>query len=406
LLDLVNTRGGAADAEELRQHFHESFLAVILIEEVQSFLLSVAEAAPLTVEEQVLDEEGLTLRALVSSSEGPLEVFVQVDASTGLIVGLTIGLALDLETGRPQSWPEVDATVAGLAPEAQYLVASVGAGGCEPLHARQADTPLAIGSAFKLYVLAEAARQIDAGELSWDTEVTVRDALKSLPSGELQNVAEGTTVSVLQLAQGMIAISDNTATDHLLDRLGRDRVESVLSAAGHASPERNIPFLSTRELFLFKLSLSGAEQDSYLASDTAGRRAFLETLAGRVPELAEAEGWEAPRRIAELEWFASADDLCSVMAYLLQLSERPLLRPLLGVLALNPGLPIDPEAFGYVGFKGGSEPGVQNTTWLVQNRAAQWRFVSLTFNNAEAPIADERLTLVTALGMFDLLAAE
>ena len=40
------------------------------------------------------------------------------------------------------------------------------------------------------------------------------------------------------------------------------------------------------------------------------------------------------------------------------------------ILAINPGLaPAQRGGFAYVGYKGGSEPGVLNLTWLVRNRA-------------------------------------
>ena len=74
------------------------------------------------------------------------------------------------------------------------------------------------------------------------------------------------------------------------------------------------------------------------------------------------------------------------------------------ILALNPGLPIDPLAFPYIGFKGGSEPGVLNLAWLVRDSSERWRFVSFGYNDPGAPIS-ETPALVTALGVFDLLAA-
>ena len=44
----------------------------------------------------------------------------------------------------------------------------------------------------------------------------------------------------------MIAISDNTATDHLIDLVGRDRVEAALTVFGHSDPAMTVPFLTTR----------------------------------------------------------------------------------------------------------------------------------------------------------------
>ncbi len=62
-----------------------------------------------------------------------------------------------------------------------------------------------------------------------------------MPTGVLQNLPDGTPVNLELLAQLMIQISDNTATDSLIEVLKKPRIEAL-------SP-RNIPILTTRELF-------------------------------------------------------------------------------------------------------------------------------------------------------------
>ena len=71
----------------------------------------------------------------------------------------------------------------------------------------------------------------------------------------------------------MIAISDNTATDLLIDAVGRDAVEAALVTAGHAAPELNRPFLTPRELFVLKLD--DALRSDYLIAAETGRRELL-----------------------------------------------------------------------------------------------------------------------------------
>ncbi|HTV25137.1 MAG TPA: serine hydrolase, partial [Polyangiaceae bacterium] len=227
-----------------------------------------------------------------------------------------------------------------------------------------------------------------------------------LPSGQLQDVPAGTALTALEVATPMIAISDNTAADHLIDRLGRENIEAALSVFGHGAPERNTPFLSTREFFLFKLAVSDADTATYLAADVPAKRSFLETLAGQAPSLGDAAQWVAPRRVEEIEWFASANELCQLMAALDVRSEQPGLEPIAQVLSRNPGLPIDAEFFPYIAYKGGSEPGVFNMTWLVHARSGARYFVSIGLNDASAPIADETTAFRTALGIFDLIALE
>ena len=125
------------------------------------------------------------------------------------------------------------------------------------------------------------------------------------------------------LAERMISISDNTATDHLLYTVGRERVEAALQTAKHAKPELDIPFLSTRELFLMKLEPTAI--DEYLKLPAAKRRVTLDkTLAGQAPRRSSTSAtWTTARRIDKLEWFASSTDLCRAMATLWTRAQDP-----------------------------------------------------------------------------------
>ncbi len=115
----------------------------------------------------------------------------------------------------------------------------------KPVHGVAADQPRSLGSLFKLYVLGAVAQEVKLGRLAWDDELTITDERKSLPSGELQDRPDGSKVAVKDAAKLMISISDNTATDLLIDRVGKPVVEGVIrSWSSHA--DRNIPLLTTR----------------------------------------------------------------------------------------------------------------------------------------------------------------
>jgi beta-lactamase class A len=406
LLEALNQRGGNVPEPELREHFSEAFLASVPPLQLTAVLASVASSsAPLLLVALSERAAGSALEALVNSRGGQGIIDIQVEPSSGLITGLLFRPTADLQSGRPTSWEAVDSSVSSLAPRTNYLVAKVDGDTCAPLHGSRSEDRLALGSAFKLYVLAELARQIDAGLLGWESPLVIHDALKSLPSGQLQDVPDGTVRSVLDVATNMISISDNTAADHLIDRLGRENVEAEQSRVGHGAPELNIPFLSTREFFLFKLNASESDVSSYLAADLPARRAVLASLAGQTPALQAAASWTLPRYVEEIEWFASASDLCRLMASLDAAAERAGLAPLHDVLSKNPGLRLDPAAFPYIAFKGGSEPGVLQLTWLVHHRDGTRYFVSLSANDTQAPV-DETPALRAALGIFDLLASD
>lgn len=265
----------------------------------------------------------------------------------------------------------------------------------EPIHRLNADRPLAVGSTFKLYVLAALAEQIAAGTLAWDRPVPIQESLKSLPSGVMQNEPDGKAFPVREMAEKMISISDNTATDHLLHLVGREAVERQLRAL-NAAPERTLPFLSTREMFQVKLSGDLDRARRYAEADEPGRRAMIAPggeIAKAEPNLVLAAAWLKPVLIDRVEWFISADDACRVMAHLYRESRRPGLEPLRDILSKNPGLPVDRKVWSWVGYKGGSEPGVLNMTWVLEagdGAKPEVYLLSATFNDTRRAVKEEQ----------------
>ena len=194
--------------------------------------------------------------------------------SHGLIDGLRLVPVVALPAP-PSTWPGVDRMVRSVAPQVRLLVASVSGETCRSVQAIDATTPAPLGSAFKLYVLDALAQAIASGKVSWAQKLTVTSQVKSLPSGTLQDDPDGTRLSVQQVALDMISISDNTAEDILAGLLGRAAVEQATRSSGMADPALDIPFLTTRELFVLKLDDWPKLAQRYLALGTAGRLAVL-----------------------------------------------------------------------------------------------------------------------------------
>jgi hypothetical protein len=95
---------------------------------------------------------------------------------------------MDMTPDQFASWDEFDTTLAELASQVSFLASEVDAGGTlQPVHSLNEDERLGIGSAFKLYILGELARQVESGNITWDDELAVREEWKSLPSGVMQN---------------------------------------------------------------------------------------------------------------------------------------------------------------------------------------------------------------------------
>jgi hypothetical protein len=208
-----------------------------------------------------------------------------------------------------------------------------------------------------------------------------------LPSGLVQDWPKGSPLTLHSLAALMISVSDNSAADTLLAVLGRDKVERLLPELGVRAAERNRPFLATRDAFALKLGDPGLLA-RWNASDEAGRRALLPELERiSATALDPARRGGRPAEIATVEWFASAADIVRTLDWLRRSGDPAAL----DLLAINPGLGRSLAGeFGYFGFKGGSEPGVLNLSFLLRTRAGRWIAVSGTWNDERAVLDEPR----------------
>ncbi|KAF0250290.1 MAG: beta-lactamase [bacterium] len=278
--------------------------------------------------------------------------------------------------------------------ETSFIAAKIKDGKLETLATHNPDSPLAIGSAFKLYVLSELVRTIKTGEHKWTDVITLKADSLSLPSGIIHKWPIGSPITLHTLASLMISISDNTATDQLVQFLGREKIEKILALTGNAKPDRNIPFLKTIELFKLKLDPSGKSAEIYLAKDINARREMLNNEISKMDKQT-LKPFPKPLYIDKLEWFASANDMCRLMNWLHEQTQSDLTKPARDILAINPGLSISEKDWPYIGFKGGSEPGVLNLTYLLQSSKGQWYFLSLTCNDPNTPIDEAKLFAIT-----------
>ena len=78
----------------------------------------------------------------------------------------------------------------------------------------------ATASMINVPVLIAFFQDVDAGTLKLEEPLTMRKDLIAPHAGEMQYLPEGTQFSALETAEEMIRISDNTATNMLIDRLG------------------------------------------------------------------------------------------------------------------------------------------------------------------------------------------
>ncbi len=263
------------------------------------------------------------------------------------------------------------------------------------LFAMRADEKFAVGSTFKLFILGTLAEEVNADQRSLDNIMLLEKRLEGPPSSELANWPVGSPVTLNTLALKMISISDNTATDHLLHLLGRERVEQQMKAMGHSHPKWNTPLLSTRDMVELRNRKSGMPGKEYDKLDEAAKRKFLADHYSGMPDYEALDFDTAAYDVAE--WYATPTDMARALAWLkTNTSDDEPARLLRSILAVDPKLPHDKAVWPYVGFKGGSEDQLLAGNWLLQNKSGRWYTMSLYWNNPEGK-ADEKL-LIEALG--------
>lgn len=281
------------------------------------------------------------------------------------------------------SWSMLDANLQSLSASSNLLVAEFRGNSCQTIHGRNQDQVLAIASTFKLYVLGELARQIQIGDASWDEQVTLTDELRSMPSGDYAYAPAGTKVSLRQLAEAMIWQSDNTATDHLINRLGRENVQRAFQAYGHKDPALNSPLLLTKEMFGIKMSQTPEWMSTWQAApEDVQVQMLTETIDPMRINPAGGWGrWNGPTAIDGIEWFASADDLCRATATLWSMGAQTSLKPVRDILTGNRYGITDTSTWPRAGYKGGYEAGVVNMTFVLERNDGRVFFVSAGYND-------------------------
>lgn len=101
--------------------------------------------------------------------------------------------------------------------DSSYIFVELGSGEYSEL---EADRVLPAASTIKLPILIALFQDVDAAKVLLTEKLTIDQQSIAGGSGDLQTRKPGTQVSVLVAATKMMTISDNTATNLLIDRLG------------------------------------------------------------------------------------------------------------------------------------------------------------------------------------------
>jgi len=386
---------GPPEAEDIEAAVSEEFLAMVSAENF------IQQTGPLLADWQVtalLEVEPTFLVAEITAAGEELVLVAQTTEDEPLVLETLALQPPAADAAEFEDWDEATEALTALGERVVYLAATVDDGRCEPIAAQDADQRGPLGSTFKLYVLGAAIDAVDRGDLTWEDELEITEELKSLPSGRLQFEEAGTTVTVAEAAELMIAISDNTATDLLIDVLGREAIEDAQAAYGHDDPSVNQPFLTTREMF--QLAAAADDTVAYIEADEDGRRAILSELGDRPLPAIEQLALEAsvPQPI---EWFASPAEVCELLVRLDEATEQDGMRPARDAFGAEP----PPPGVELIGAKAGSQPGVQSRAWLLEDQGRRLAFVLSADHGPGEDAAVTRLQPVVE-GAFDLLTAE
>ncbi|GAB3690722.1 serine hydrolase [Actinocorallia lasiicapitis] len=119
----------------------------------------------------------------------------------------------------------------------------------------RADAPVVLASVFKVPLLVAFFRRVAAGTLDPSARVRLREEDRRPGSTGTSMLLDDVEMSLRDLAAMMITVSDNTAADALLARVGLDDVNATLAELGLA---RTRVLGTVRELYDSLLADSGA----------------------------------------------------------------------------------------------------------------------------------------------------
>lgn len=360
------------DAKPVEDYFTPGFLAAVPPAQFKAI------SASLTA------QYGKTLRVITVVKKGPNSATLTVELERGIAtIDITVeataphkvaGLLATGFTQKDDDIGKITADFNALPGRAGFIVQKLDGGDVGQL---EGQNQFAIGSTFKLYILAELANQIKVGQRTWSDVVSLD--LQAYSSSATDRWPRGSPVTLQTLATWMISVSDNAATDQLIRVLGREAVEERLATIGHSAPDKALPFLTTSEAFALKSN--PVLRAVFEKASEAGQRDILDKQAAELgyDKVNLSYIGSGPAAIDSIEWFASPADIALLMNHLRRIDSKTAL----DIMAVNPGTPPGSAAkWKYLGYKGGSEPGVISMNYLAQSKAGDWYAIAGSWNNA------------------------
>ncbi len=133
--------------------------------------------------------------------------------------------------GQTVNWDEL----AGLTRKAEEAGGTIGVAVVAPSGDRfsyNGDRKFGAASTVKIPLMIEIYRQVDRGERSLDDEYVLKAEDIAVGSGVMLHLHHGVTLTLNDLIYLMISISDNTATNILIDFAGMNAVNATMRSLG------------------------------------------------------------------------------------------------------------------------------------------------------------------------------
>ena len=375
--------------DDIAERMSPAFLDQLPADQLVAVLDELRAAAP-WIPTAVQGDDSLTIVTVASDSAAgdALDMQLSLDEA-GLISGLLFSPSAAARTPST-SWDGIASTVGTFAADTVITVTEVEQG--EPgdrLLETGDGSAKPSGSIFKLYVLGAVADAVAAGTLAWDTPLTITDDLKSLPSGELQDLPAGSIVTVREAAEKMIAISDNTAADLLIDAVGPAAVEQAFADMGQQDPTANVPLLTTRGLFQLGWGDDATAREAWSTGDAQGKQTAIDALPTGLVQVPVTDIAD-PVWSDGIDWYFTPDDLVAAHLALQEKAATASGAPVRDILAINDGLgDVFGDEWSYVAFKGGSSMGVLAGSWYLERTDGATFVVSIQGSSDDpAALAD------------------
>lgn len=167
--------------------------------------------------------------------------------------------------------------LSGLGGRVACLAVSVEEEGERELFSLNADLVFPAASLAKVPILVELARQLSQPDraLSWETRLEVPEEARVPSDGVLADLSPVLRPTVQDVAYLMITISDNTASNLLLDLIGMEEINAAMRELGLQNTRLERRFID------FEARRAGRDNWT-TAADMV--RLFAHIYAGRVPE--------------------------------------------------------------------------------------------------------------------------